>query len=748
MVASAGCSRDPQVRKQRYFDKGTAYFQQAKYREATIEFENALQIDPKFADAHYQLALCYLKQGALQRAYQELARTVDLAPGNQSAQIDLATLLLAGGKASDARDHAETVLEADPQNAPAQVILSEADARLGDLPKAITEAQQAIQMNVARPASYVNLALLQQKNNDAAAAERNLQKALALDPKSVSVTTSLAEFYQGQRRWGDAEKQFRAAIGLDPRNPALRTALVNLYLAEGRKDLAEQTLQDAKNSPELKDNPAAYRMLGGYYLSQGQLDKASTEFASLYDEHPKDSVLAKTYAEVLMLQNRLDEATRINDAVLQNSPADYDAQVLRGQILTRQGKASDAIPILEAAVKSAPDNPLGHYHLGTAYAAAGNFEQAQSQWLQAAKLRPDMVEPERALAEYALRSGNTSLLADSSEELIRIEPRSDEGFLFHATALFKRGDATGTEQDLKKAMEIAPQDPAPETHMGDLRAAEKQFAEAAKYYNRALALDPASPEALAGLINVDLEQKQPTVALRLVKDQITKVPDKSALYYLLGQVELRNQDSAAAEQALQKAVDLDKNNVPAFALLARVQVSRGSVDQAIANYQRALDANPRDVHLYVAIGGLLESRGEWQKAQDLYQKALQIQPDYAVAANNEAYLMLEHGGDTNTALSLAQTGRRGLPNLGASADTLGWAYYHEGVYNAAVDMLQQAVKEDDKNPTYHYHLGLAYQKASDYAMARKQLESALQINPNYSQADAVRKALSQLPQQN
>jgi tetratricopeptide (TPR) repeat protein len=188
--------------------------------------------------------------------------------------------------------------------------------------------------------------------------------------------------------------------------------------------------------------------------------------------------------------------------------------------------------------------------------------------------------------------------------------------------------------------------------------------------------------------------------------------------------------------------------VPAFALLARVQVARGSIDQAIANYQRALDANPRDVHLYAALGGISESRGEWQKAQDLYQKALQIQPDYAVAANNLAYLMLEHGGDVNTALSLAQTGRRGLPNLAASADTLGWAYYRQGVYNASIDMLQQAVKEDPKNPTYHYHLGLAYQKANDYAMARKQLESALQINPNYSQADEIRKTLSAMPQQN
>src|SRR5271154_3570437 len=33
-----GCTRDPQILKQRHFDKGQAYFQQAKYAEAAIEF--------------------------------------------------------------------------------------------------------------------------------------------------------------------------------------------------------------------------------------------------------------------------------------------------------------------------------------------------------------------------------------------------------------------------------------------------------------------------------------------------------------------------------------------------------------------------------------------------------------------------------------------------------------------------------------------------------------------------------------
>ena len=99
-----------------------------------------------------------------------------------------------------------------------------------------------------------------------------------------------------------------------------------------------------------------------------------------YSAHPNDTLLAKTYAEVLILQNHLDNAAKVDDAVLKSAPDDYDAQVIRGEILTRQNKANDAIPVLEAAVRTAPDNALGHYHPGMAYAALSNFGHAQAHW--------------------------------------------------------------------------------------------------------------------------------------------------------------------------------------------------------------------------------------------------------------------------------------------------------------------------------------------------------------------------------
>jgi cellulose synthase operon protein C len=125
-----------------------------------------------------------------------------------------------------------------------------------------------------------------------------------------------------------------------------------------------------------------------------------------------------------------------------------------------------------------------------------------------------------------------------------------------------------------------------------------------------------------------------------------------------------------------------------------------------------------------------------------FQEALQAQPD------NLAYLLLEHGGDVNSAVSYAQIARKGMPDLPNSADTLGWAYYYQGAYASAVDLFQEAIKGAPDNPTYHYHLGMTYQKLNDFPKAKQEFEETLKLAPKYPHADEIKQALAQAPQGN
>src|SRR6478752_356120 len=83
------CSRDPNVRKQKYFDSGEKYFAEGKYREAAIQYSNAFQIDSRFAQAHYKLGQVYLRLGDTRHAFPELQRAVELSPNNYPAMTDM-----------------------------------------------------------------------------------------------------------------------------------------------------------------------------------------------------------------------------------------------------------------------------------------------------------------------------------------------------------------------------------------------------------------------------------------------------------------------------------------------------------------------------------------------------------------------------------------------------------------------------------------------------------------------------------
>jgi tetratricopeptide (TPR) repeat protein len=67
-----------------------------------------------------------------------------------------------------------------------------------------------------------------------------------------------------------------------------------------------------------------------------------------------------------------------------------------------------------------------------------------------------------------------------------------------------------------------------------------------------------------------------------------------------------------------------------------------------------------------------------------------------------------------------------------------------GIYGVAADLLQEALEKAPDNATYHYHIGMVYQKQKNIADARKHLQRALEINPNAPVAGEIRKTLKQM----
>ncbi len=749
-----GCSRDPNVRKQKYLESGDRYFEKGKYREAAIQYSNALQVNSRFAQAHYQLGQTYLKLNDGNRAFQELSRAVELAPDNYRAHIDLANLLISARNPDrpadpdylkQARVHLDLLREKQPQNPEVFEAWADYYSAQNNLAAALQEMQNGIAADPNRSESYLELALLQLRSNLPDQAEVSFKKAAGLDPKAMNAQLALGGFYQSRNRMPEAEQQFQHAIELAPKDPAPREALVRLYMTEGKKAETEALLKQAKS--DLADNSEGYRMLGDYYFASGDLDKAVAEYSSLYSGHPKDVLVKKNYIQILILKNRLAEAGKLNDEVLKANPHDVEALVYRGQIQLRQNDAGGAVNSLQQALKNDSGNAVAHYQLGLAFDLQHNDERAESEWREAARLHPDLTDAQRALAALEIRRGDVDALTQTAQQIVANAPYAPDGYMMRALVEMNRQKYPDAQQDLTKAMGLAPGSPAPYVQMGNLHQLQKQYAEAIKFYQQAFDKDAASTDALQGIMNAYLAQKQPDQAVAAARTQIAKSPNTSGFYDLLGTALFDNKkDFSGAEAAFQKAVELDKNNSDALLKLGQVQAAQGSVSQALALYRQSIKDHPREIAFYILAGEMYESQSDWNNAKAMYQKVLEIKPDDPLASNNLAYVMLQQGGNVDVALAMAQTARRGMPNSANAADTLGWAYFQKGVYRSAIDMFQESLRLNQKrgaadDPTVHYHLGLAYQKVNQPAQARQQLERALKINPNNSDA---RKALSEL----
>jgi len=387
---------------------------------------------------------------------------------------------------------------------------------------------------------------------------------------------------------------------------------------------------------------------------------------------------------------------------------------------------------------------MAHYQLGVALLQTGDPQQAESEWTEAVRRRPNFPEAWRDLGASATHRGDWKSLENIGDKLKTIAPRSAEGYLYHATAKFNQGDAAAAEVDLNHLIALAPQNPMGYVKLAQLRMAQKRPSDAETLYRQALTHDANSLEALQGLVAIDFDRKKDAEGLKLIQAQLARTPDSSAVYLMMAQAQLHMHRPEDAEVSLTRAVELDGQNLAALMLLGQLQAKRQEYDQAAATYQRAIKIAPNEFRVYLSLGELNEAQKNWQQAEDYYQKALTMQPEDPLSSNNLAYLMLEHGGSVNVALNLAQTARKGLPNQPSSADTLGWAYYHNGAYSVAQPLLETAVKQVPTNQTYLYHLGLTYQKLNDAARARAELEKAIHQDPASPTAEQARQALNQV----
>ena len=739
---TAGCHHDPNVLKQKYLESGKRYAKDGKYKEATIQFSNALRVDHNFADAHYQLALTYLRMGSAMPAYAELSRTVNLRPDNVQARIDLGNLLLAGKQSDRAAEQAKAVLAINNNNADAYALLSSIAATKGDRATALAQIQHALSIDPNRSSFHAALGLIEGSDPASAPnAEDQLRKAASLDSTNVTAHLALASLLERKGDLAGALAQQQAAVAAAPKDISARASLAQLYLRQGDKAAAEKTLQKA--AEDLPDEAGASQLLQTYYVQTGQLDHAESVFADLVQKHPKSVPLRLSYARILIGRKDVPKAKSVLADLMKADSGNAEVAVLNGILLMNDGKTNDAFEALGKAAKNNPQDVPVKIWLGRAALVKGDAAVAQQSFTDASRLSPGNFEAQSGLAQIAMQKHDEGLLSQVAETVITTHPQMGVGYVWRGMAEGAQ-EPDKAEADFKQAMKLDPKNAASYLELAQLKLSQKHIPEAVPLLEQALTNDPNSSRALALLASIDIYQKQPQKALARVQQQIAKSPQNSQMYTQLAQLQMQTGDVNSALASSNKAMQLNPSDGGAVMIYTQAQLAHGDPQKAIDSWQGWIKDHPSDARANAIVGTLEQARGDNDKATAAYKRALQIEPDQAVAANNLAYIMLESGGNVDVALSYAQTAHRSMPNSASTADTLAWAYYYKGTYESARDLLEDALKTSPEDPSIHYHLGMTYAKLSDKDDAATHLKKAAALAPNSQTAKDAEKALQQL----
>jgi tetratricopeptide (TPR) repeat protein len=283
-----------------------------------------------------------------------------------------------------------------------------------------------------------------------------------------------------------------------------------------------------------------------------------------------------------------------------------------------------------------------------------------------------------------------------------------------------------------------------QTEYGRLQLAKKNRSEARSAFERALAKDPNFFGALAALTQMDLEDKHLDVARARVDAAVKRNGRNTRTTTLAAETYFALGDYAHAEPALRQAIEVDPGNLRTYGLLAQVLASQNRLAEGTREFENLARRAPNAVGVQTFVGVLLQVQNRTDEARAQYQKVLEIDPRAAVAANNLAMIYADQGQQLDTALQLAQTAKAQLPDDARISDTLAWVYYKKNLSESAIPILEPLTRQEPKNPTYRYHLGLAYAQGGKDSLARQSLQRALAMNLPPTDAAEARKTLATL----
>ena len=247
---------------------------------------------------------------------------------------------------------------------------------------------------------------------------------------------------------------------------------------------------------------------------------------------------------------------------------------------------------------------------------------------------------------------------------------------------------------------------------------------------------------------------------------LKEVPEDVWTLRLLSSAYIQKGNLDRAEELVERALALEKNEPGIYLMKGRIAQGRGRMGQAEEWFDQALKVDPKHAGVYVAKGSLYARLRMIDKAVECFEKAIEMDPgstgpmaynamgrmrldqmefDQARDAFKKALELDALNGDAHNGLATIlieedrleeaeaelQMALRYIPNNMQVLATLAGLHNKRGDYQQGIALARRALSVNDRLPQALNNLGSALRNTGDLSGAANAFETALADHPNY-----------------
>src|SRR5436190_3066583 len=637
------------------YELARAYLKNNGLNQAKMVLDQAISINPNYADAVLLLAEVNLRSGHSEAVIEPMTRLLKRNP-----ELRPAALLLAAAYGSlDRFDDAAVVIgeqarlaPLDPQAQMALGLTLRQAKRNGEARQAFEKAAE-LAPDSLWPVDQLVEVDLREKHFDAA--RQTIQRQFQKTPDAAAAHFFEAKILAAEEKWDLAEVELQKTLQLDPNFAGAYDLLVQTYLATNKlpQALSELQSQLAKNP----NDASALMILALLYERTSDFAKARDAYERLLSINPNLVTalnnLACLYADRLRDLDKAYDLARKARELQGNDPAIADTF---GWILSKRSDYQQALPILQESAAKLPDSPEVQFHLGMTAYMMGQTDLARVALQKAASAAKDFPGKEESKRRLALLANGTNASAELSisqlEAMTKEQPNDVISQMRLAEAYEKQRAWDKAAAAFEQALKLNPKLAAATTKLAQLYAGPLQNKEKAlAYAKKARELAPSDPQVTAVLGKVAYQTGNLTwsysvlqEAARLRQNDPSILHDLAWAAYRLGKV---NEAREAMQRALTAGSDFPEvADARKFLALTALDENPKGLVATENEIQKELQANSEYLPALMAQAALEEQRGQIKPAAEIYTGVLRRLPDFAPAQKCLATLYTQEPSTT------------------------------------------------------------------------------------------------------